>query len=158
MTKVSAKIVRKMLNYDQATGVFTWAVSPAQAVKAGRVAGFKHPSGHRYISICGKDYGAHRVAWLYVYGVWPKLHIDHIDGDPANNRISNLREVSRTENLQHARKARRGSRAGLLGVSYRNDSKKWQARIQRNKQSMSLGVFDSPEEAHLVYLLYKQQF
>lgn len=155
MKKVSAETVRTKLAYDKETGVFTWRDAPARAVKAGSVAGYTHPSGHRYISILGRDYPAHRVAWLYVRGAWPRRHIDHIDGNPANNRISNLREVTHAQNLQYARRARSDSLAGLLGVSFRNDNKKWQARIQRNHKSLSLGVFDTPEEAHLVYLLYK---
>ena len=158
MSRVSAEVVRSKLSYNPKTGEFVWQQSPARAVKAGSVAGFTHPSGHRYISICGRSYSAHRVAWLYVYGAWPHLQIDHIDGNPANNSISNLREVTRTQNLQYARKARRDNRSGLLGVSYRNDNKKWQARIQRNGVSVSLGVFDTPEEAHLVYLMYKIYF
>jgi hypothetical protein len=79
-------------------------------------------------------------------------------GDPANNRIDNLRLLSHTRNLQARRKARSDSTSGFLGVSYRNDNGKWQARIQRFKKSISLGTFDTPEEAHLVYLLYKNNF
>lgn len=147
--------LKEVLAYDKLTGVFTWRKATAQRVKTGAVAGSVHPSGHIYISIYRKLYAAHRLAWLYMYGQWPTQNIDHIDGNPANNRIHNLRELSHTKNLQAARKARKNSRAGLLGVSYRKDCNKWQARIQKDKRSMSLGLFATAEEAHAAYMAHK---
>lgn len=158
MTHAITSFAKKALRYCPETGVFTWVVSPARAVKAGSTAGYLHPSGHRYISVKGVPVPAHRLAWRLFYGVWPKKHIDHIDGNPENNAISNLRELTHTQNLQAARKARCDNRSGLLGVSFRNDCSKWQARIQRNHRMLSLGVYDTPEEAHLVYLMYKNNF
>lgn len=158
MKRPSQEKIKSQLCFDAATGVFTWLVSPAKAVKAGCIAGTLHPSGHRYISINGKSYPAHRLAWVYVHGRWPRQHLDHVDGNPDNNAIKNLRTLARTKNLQAARKARSDSTSGFLGVSFRNDNKKWQARIQRYGKSISLGIFNTPEEAHLVYLLYKNNF
>lgn len=158
MTKPSAQEIKEKLHFNPLTGVFTWRVSPARAVRAGSRAGYIHPSGHRYLSFKGCTYSAHRLAWVYVHGRWPKQHIDHIDGNPDNNCIKNLRLLCHTANLQAQRRARKDNTSGLLGVSYRNDNGKWQARIQRHKKSISLGTFSSPEEAHLVYLLYKNNF
>ena len=122
------------------------------------MAGSLHPSGHVYISVRRRLYAAHRLAWLYVFGQWPRKFVDHINGNAADNRLANLRLLTRTENLQAERKARADSRSGLLGACYRKDVKKWQARIQRNKRSVCLGLFSSAEEAHIVYLMYKNNF
>jgi hypothetical protein len=150
--------LKQLLRYDALTGVFVWRVSPAKGVLAGRVAGSLHPSGHLYISVKRRLYAAHRLAWLYAFDVWPAAFVDHINGNASDNRLSNLRLLSRTKNLQAARKARADSRSGLLGACYRKDVGKWQARIQRDHVSTSLGLYDSAEEAHLVYLLYKINF
>lgn len=158
MTTLTKEDVRERLNYHADTGKFSWVSAPSRAVCAGSMAGSVHPSGHVYISLKRKLYAAHRLAWLYVYGTWPRCSIDHINGDPADNRIENLRELSHVKNLQAARKARRDNRSGLLGVTFRKDVAKWQARIQRNKQMLSLGLYASPEEAHIVYLMYKNNF
>lgn len=158
MTPTIKKFAQQALTYCPDTGVFRWRITPARAVAQGSVAGCRHPSGHLYISIKGRAYPAHRLAWWFAKGVWPKKHIDHVDGNPSNNALGNLREVTHAQNLQAARKARCDNTSGLLGVSFRNDCSKWQARIQRNHVSISLGVYDSPEEAHLVYLLYKNNF
>ena len=155
MSALTQKILAEKLDYSPRTGLFTWKISPARAIKQGKTAGSVHPSGHVFISIARKLYAAHRLAWLYVYGSWPKQSLDHIDGNPANNKIKNLRELGHTKNLQAARKARRNSRAGLLGVSYRKDCNKWQARIQRDKKMLSLGFFLTAEEAHEAYMQYK---
>lgn len=158
MTELTPQDVERLLTYRWDTGEFRWCVSSARGVQAGAVAGSVHPSGHIYISIKRKLYAAHRLAWFYVYGVWPKCSLDHINGNPADNRISNLRELSHVKNLQAARKARADSRSGLLGACYRKDVGKWQARIQRDSESVSLGIYATPEEAHLVYLMYKNNF
>jgi hypothetical protein len=150
--------LRALLLYRPYSGIFVWRVSPAKGVPAGTVAGSLHPSGHVYISIKRRLYAAHRLAWLYQYGHWPASFVDHINGDGSDNRLSNLRLLDRTKNLQAARKARADSRSGLLGACYRKDVNKWQARIQRDHVSVSLGLYDSAEEAHLVYLLYKLNF
>ena len=155
MTELTQQLLKEKLKYSRDTGVFTWRLSPSRAVKQGATAGSKHPSGHLFISIGRKLYSAHRLAWLYVYGTWPQQSLDHIDGDAANNRIKNLRELSHAQNLQAARRARRNSRAGLLGVSFRKDCNKWQARIQINKKSKSLGFFATAEDAHKAYMQYK---
>lgn len=153
---LTQETLKEVLRYNTKTGIFTWRISPSRAVKKGVVAGSIHPNtGHIFISIQRKLYAAHRLAWLYVYGAWPSLSVDHIDGNPANNQIRNLRELTHTQNLQAARKARRDNRSGLLGVSFRKDCNKWQARIQRNKKPQSLGFFATAEEAHKAYIAHK---
>ena len=155
---ITQQELKQLLVYNEFSGQFTWRIAPSKRVAAGAVAGSLHPSGHVYISVRRRLYAAHRLAWLYVFGQWPRKFVDHINGDAADNRLANLRLLTRTENLQAARKARADSRSGLLGACYRKDVKKWQARIQRDKRSVSLGLFSSAEEAHIVYLMYKNNF
>ena len=86
------------LHYDQCSGVFTWVNS-----KNNRVAGTPDYKGYISIGLNKKQYRAHRLAWFYCYGVWPKESIDHINGIKNDNRIANLRDVRDTENKRNAK-------------------------------------------------------
>lgn len=95
---ITQEELKESLHYDPDTGIFTWRKSKGPA-KKGTVAGKIYKS-HPYIKIgvCRHSIDAHRLAWLYVYGEWPTMDIDHINRDPTDNRICNLRHVSRSEN------------------------------------------------------------
>ena len=84
--------MKDLLNYDPDTGDFTWKVSTSNRVRVGQVAGTLRHDGYIRIKVNGKLYLAHRLAWFFVYGVWPVEFLDHIDQDKSNNRINNLRE------------------------------------------------------------------
>lgn len=144
-----------LLAYDPHTGLLVWRIKPSAATKAGSVAGTLHPQGYIMVHVKHTNYAAHRLAWLFTYGEWPD-YTDHINGVRSDNRITNLRSVTNTENLQAHRKARTDSVAKLLGVCYRKDTGKWQARIQRNGKQKSLGLFASPEAAHAAYAAEKK--
>lgn len=98
---------------------------------------------------------AHRLAWLYVYGEWPNGDIDHIDGDRLNNRIANLRDVSRRVNLENQRRPKACNKSGFLGVKTFRDQR-FQARIQVRGVQLHLGTFDTPHEAHAAYVAAKR--
>lgn len=101
---------------------------------------------------------AHRLAWFYVNGVWPKGHIDHIDGNKTNNSIDNLRDVSRSMNLQNQKKAHRGKSSGLpLGVHLSRGGR-FMAQLRVNGKNKSFGTFDTPESAHEAYLQAKEYY
>src|SRR4051812_40825019 len=106
---VTQERLKQVLVYSPESGLFT---------RRGRVAGTTY-RGRINIFIDYRGYLAHRLAWLYVHGRWPIGDIDHIDGNASNNAISNLREVSRSVNMQNQRRARSDSRTGLLGVQVR---------------------------------------
>jgi len=152
---VTLERVKELLNYDPETGLFTWLQRRNQIISAGDKAGYVSTSGH--ISICIDSYRvlAHRAAWAIAYGEWPSTDIDHINGDPADNRIANLRMVSRGHNLQNQRKAHRDSKSGLLGV--RKIGKKWFAKIMASGVLYNLGRFLTPEEASAAYLKAKRE-
>jgi hypothetical protein len=129
MTALTQARLKELLRYDPETGVLTWRVKRWRA-KAGDVAGWR--SG-RNIHICieQKCYLAHRLAWLYVHGQFPERDIDHIDGDPLNNRIANLRECSQAENQQN--RSAFGSKrntSGHNGINWDRARGKWLVRVR----------------------------
>ena len=144
-SEITAEELRRILSYDPETGVFRWRVKTCLKVRVGNVAGSLNDSGYILIR-CGKRYRAHRLAWLYVYGNWPDKLIDHINGDRKDNRITNLRVVSDTENaINKCRQSNNTS--GYTGVHWDRRRKKWSAHIKINKKKKTIGRFDSLQEA-----------
>jgi hypothetical protein len=95
---LSAELVRSLLSYDPNTGILKWRARRGGKAAAGSVAGTDKGDGYIGIMINGRTYLAHRLAWLFSYGVWPSGLLDHRDGDKSNNVLANLREVSRSQN------------------------------------------------------------
>jgi len=115
-------------------------------------------SARRVIGIDGRMYLAHRLAWFYVHGVWPKHQIDHINGYALDNRISNLREANNSQNHQNLKRARKDNKSSrLLGVS-KNYAGRWRARIYFEGKEISLGTFSSAIKAYRAYLIAKKKF
>jgi hypothetical protein len=140
----------KEVTYDPATGIF-WR----DGKRADCGSGKKH--GHRRVQHQGRRVLAHRLAWFLTHGSWPTLDIDHINGDPADNRIVNLREVTRQVNIQNQRKAQRNARANLLGVHWNAGNKKWRACITTGGKRTHLGLFETAEAAHEAYVQAKRK-
>jgi HNH endonuclease len=103
------------LSYDSVSGHLTWLQKPAKNVAAGAVAGCRNPAGYVRVKVCKKWFTAHRVAWFLHYGEAPEGDIDHIDGNPSNNAITNLRCVSHQDNLRNTKK-RKDNTSGVTGV------------------------------------------
>jgi hypothetical protein len=139
--------LKELINYDQDTGIFTW-IKSRPGVHAGNQAGTINNYGYAVITVNKKLYRAHRLAWLYVYGINPKDQIDHINGNRSDNKITNLREVNNNQN-QFNSKIRKDNTSGVKGVVWRPANKKWQARIRVNNISKSLGYFEDLELARL---------
>lgn len=148
--------LRELLHYDNETGLFTWRITLCNRAINGNVAGYKNGRGYWHIGFDGKVYSAHRLAWLYVYGEFPKNDIDHINGDKTDNRIANLRDVETSINCQNRRKARTGNKSGVLGASWHKRFGKWSAKIRVDGKSIHIGYFDTPEEAGRAYLEAKR--
>ena len=147
----------RRIQYDQILGVFRWGVS-GRGITKGAIAGSKTKDGYCQIKLGFKCYRAHRLAWLYVYGDWPEDEIDHINGDPMDNRIDNLRLVDRSGNAQNQHHAQRDNKScGLLGVTWNKQHNKWQSKIQANKVLYHVGLFNSAEEAHTAYIEKKRK-
>ena len=149
--------LKNALIYDPDTGKFVWNTRPSRAVKAGDVAGcVEKRIGYVTIGIKGRIYKAHRLAWLYVYGQWPKGLIDHVNGDKADNRIANLRDVFADGNSQNVRKPNSRNKSGFMGVIWFQN--KWRASMSVNGKSKWLGDYNTPEEAHQIYLEAKRKY
>lgn len=147
---LTAARLRELVKYDPITGIFTRNVIVWKVGKVGEVIGHLNKTGRIEVSVEGKIYLAHRLAWMYVSGEWPSQEIDHIDGNPSNNKISNLRDISRTGNAQNKRKAQANSITGILGVTKHH--RKWQASITIDKKAIFLGSFENKELAQKAYI------
>lgn len=135
---ITQQELKELLHYNPDTGIFT-------RKKSNNKSGTLTYSGYIRILIKNKPYYAHRLAWLYIYGYFPKM-IDHIDNDRANNSLHNLREVTDTENSCNLR-IRKDNKSGIKGVSWFKRDKNWRARIQLNKKNIHLGYFDDINDA-----------
>lgn len=160
---LTADRLRELVEYDSLTGTFSRRARELQATRLGRpyvrrraarpLPGHIRPDGYVEILVDGSIYLAHRLAWLYMTGVFPSEYIDHKNRGRADNTFSNLREATPTEN-QGNRKRGSNNRCGLKGVSYHKycTRKPWQATIMRSGKRHSLGYHATPEEAHAAYV------
>jgi hypothetical protein len=140
-----------ILAYEPVSGIFRWRVKRGRAA-AGDVAGSVSAYGYTVIKIDGRPYFAHRLAWLWANGSFPTSDIDHINGVRTDNRPSNLRLATRSQNIANSRLSNRNS-SGLKGVrcDARAKKRKWTARIVVNRKEIYLGSFTNAETAHAAY-------
>ena len=129
------------LHYNQDTGIFTW-------IKSGKVAGFTR-NGYIIIGINQKEYRAHRLAWLYVYGKMPNKFIDHINLNKSDNTISNLREATISQNAMNVKLSSK-NKSGYKGVSWNKEKNKWRVALKLNNKQKHFGYFNDLEFASLV--------
>jgi hypothetical protein len=127
--------LKEVLHYDPETGDFTWRK------KGEKRAGCTTSHGYQRIILARKEYKSHRLAWLYVYGEFPKEQIDHINGVRDDNRIKNLRPVSNTENTKNG-KRRCTNTSGVTGVCWFKLNKCWGAYINADGKRVFLGLFE----------------
>ena len=153
---ITADRLREVLAYDPDTGAFIWQVRTSTRVHVGDVAGRSDPLGYRKIKVDGREYLAHRLAFLAMTGEWPVAEVDHRDGDPANNRWRNLRPATRSQNA--ANTGLRRAKDLPKGVSYRASSGRYLAQIVTRRETRYLGSFATPEEAHRAYLYAARLF
>lgn len=139
---------RAVLDYDPLTGIFRWKVDRF-AVKPGDIAGsLWKGSGYQRVRFAGREYAAHRLAWLFTYGEWPTDQIDHINRVKTDNRIANLRLATASQN--GINRLYRGSLP--RGVTFHKRDKRYQAQIKAPGCRRYLGLFDTAEEAHAAYM------
>lgn len=140
--------LREILDYNPQTGLFSWRGNIRHSrMRLGDPAGTTNRLGYVSVFIDGGHYLAHRLAWLYTTGEWPSLFIDHIDGNPSNNALNNLREATQAQNCQNARG--KNARAGVKGA-YRKRNK-WTSTIRVAGVNIHLGCFDTAEDASSAY-------
>ena len=141
--------LKECLSYDPETGEFR-ALFTAGARQVGAVAGAMHPMGYISITVDGHRHLAHRLAWLYVYGVLPHGDTDHINGVKTDNRIANLRAATRSQNMANLG-ALSNSKSGIRGVFYFPRTDRWRSSIRSNGRTVHLGYFATAEEAAQAY-------
>ena len=153
--QITAEQAAEFMAYDPETGVLSWKKKPNRNVRLSDPVGSMMPRGYIQVSFLGTRYLAHRIAWLLYYGKWPENLIDHINGNRADNRIANLRDVTQDVNMQNLRGPTVLNKVGLLGV--RKKRNKFQAQIRLHGTSIHLGCFATPEEAHRAYIAAKRE-
>lgn len=147
-------LLHEWFRYDVETGHFYWKKIHYSKVRhLGKPAGtFK--GEYIFIKVPGfTQLGAHRLAWIYVHGSIPDgMEIDHIDANPANNALANLRPATSRQQKQNKR-VQSNNRSGLKGAYYHacHKGKKWRSQIRVGKKLHFLGYFHTPEEAHEAY-------
>lgn len=145
---IEHKQLLELLHYDPMTGIFIRKICLSNRNKVGDIAASPSKNGYLDINVAGKRYPAHSLAWFYVYAKWPKTPLDHVNRNPKDNRISNLRESSKQQNAANTG-IQRNNTTGYKGViKFR---KKFIARIKVNYTSKHLGCFSDPVEAAKAY-------
>jgi hypothetical protein len=151
--------IRRLITYNSNTGEFHWVERPREMFptrrhwltwntkNAGQRADKKESEGYRVVRMLGNRFKAHRLAWFYVYGAWPKGDIDHINRVRDDNRMANLRDVSSAINSRNMSR-RNDNTSGITGVSFLPVTGKWHAYININGRRLHLGKY--PEKADAV--------
>lgn len=136
---------------------FSYSPDTGALYRNGRIAGGRSTGGYLRVQFMSKTFSVHRIAWLLVTGAWPAGEIDHINGVRTDNRLSNLRDVSRSINAQNKGSAlRSNSTSDCLGVNrHVSYGRRFRAQIWRDGKNHHIGYFDTAEAAHEAYLSAK---
>lgn len=144
----------EVLDYNPATGDFTWLVDVGDCPLAGSKTGQASDSGgYLHVGIDGGCYRNQRLAWFYVNGEWPETHVDHINGNKLDNRIANLRIATRSQNCMNS-KRRIDGKSKYRGVSIHKQSGRWSVKFR----GRYIGLCHSEEEGHQLYLAEMAKF
>lgn len=147
--------IREVVEYNPADGIVRWRVKLNRCLRVGDIVGCLDLRGYLKTRIDGTDLMLHRVAWACHFGEWPANEIDHINGNKTDNRIQNLRDVTRKVNAQNVHRPFRNNTVGLMGVV--RDHGRFSARLSINGKAKHIGMFATPEEAHAAYLDAKRR-
>ena len=142
--------VRELLDYDPLTGIFVWRENRGIRPTYGKIAGRKMGNGYWQITIDGKGYLGHRLAWLHYYGIDPDSQIDHRNLARSDNWIDNLRQATPFQNMQNVTISRKNT-SGFKGVCFHKRDRLWQASIGFNGKLKHIGSFRTAEEANAAY-------
>src|SRR6266699_193066 len=138
--------LNEVLCLDPETGILTWKITLSPRAVAGKVAGcIEKRRKYRIVRIDSVNYMAHVLIWFMLHGEWCPREIDHWDRVTSNNRPSNLRKA--TESQQSQNKAmQRNNTSGYRGVTAAPNGK-WIAQYQLHRKNHNLGTFETKEEA-----------
>ena len=144
---IKVEKLKELLEYID--GELYWKEDRKPGIKKGdRAGGVDIIKGkpYRKLTVCGNRLKYHRVVFAIFNGRFPKDEIDHVDGNGLNNKIENLREVTRLENMKN-RKMYINNASGMSGVNWHKINNKWNARISVNNKRIALGSFDLLDDA-----------
>lgn len=147
---LSRAYLKRILPYNPSTGVWRWKITCNGFVAKNSRAGYINSQGYEIIRINLRGYKAHRLAWFYMKGCWPR-RVDHKDTRKANNRWKNLRVATHGQNVANS-KLRRDSTSGLKGAYFKRARAKWFSAIRFNTKLKHLGYFESAMQAHKAYM------
>lgn len=136
---ITQTILKQLFNYDS-NGYLIWKVKPNGNIKIGNKVGSINSAGYYSTIIKYKNYLIHRLIFLYHHGYLPD-YVDHINGNPLDNRIENLRECTKSQNNCNSKKPKNNT-SGVKGITWHKRHKKWYVRIFYEKQKYELGLFD----------------
>lgn len=145
---ITQERLKELLNYNPETGLFTW-LGKKSSQRLGRVAGTPNTDGYTSICVDYRLYLAHRLAFLYMTGEWPKQQVDHINHSESDNRWCNLRDVSQSVNKRNSRGLQKNNKSGFRGVYKRGE--KYRACTNLGGKTLNIGTFHSAEEAYKAY-------
>jgi len=154
MTTPSQEQLKEWFNYHS-DGYLVWAVSRGKA-KSGKKAGMIHKNGYLRTGINGKVYSNHRLIFIWHYGRTSKF-IDHIDGNPLNNKIDNLREANAIENQQNAKLSVKNT-SGYKNVTLCPQTKKWAVKLRVDGKIKTVGRYNDIELANLVAIEARDKY
>jgi len=154
MKTIDAALLREMFDYNPESGRLVRRVWTSPRATPGMIAGSKHSSGYVYISLNNKLHKAHRLIWLWNYGVVPRM-LDHINGIRDDNRLCNLREVTAVQNALN-QKLRVNSKSGVKGVSFHKEGQ-WRATHALGGKQKHLGVFSNIDDAAMAVRKHRSE-
>lgn len=145
-SELTQDIVKSLLHYNPDTGIFTRASGRC----SGNITGVAGNNGYLTINLGGCIHSCHRLAWLYMTGSWPKACIDHINMVRSDNRFSNLRKASYTQNGCNIGK-KSNNTSGVKGVHWNKPNSKWIASICIKRKRINLGSYADINDAAAAY-------
>lgn len=148
--ELTQEYLKSRLHYNPETGVFTRLVAASKNIKVGNVAGWENGRGYIHIMVKRKTYKAHRLTFLYMTGSFPKHEVDHINRIKDDNRWSNLRECSKSQNRANCG-PNKNNMSGFKGVTWNKRAKKWTSQIRFEGKYIHLGYHDEINEAAKAY-------
>lgn len=138
--------IKDYLSYNPDTGIFTWIKRPSKNIHIGTRAGnTSQTTGYRSITLHGRTYQEHRLAWFMYHGTMPTGQIDHINHIRDDNRIINLRDVSISENARN--RSQQDSRLQERGIWYCKRRKRYIAEIRIKGKKVYQASFTDIDEA-----------
>ncbi len=143
--KITQQLLKELYFYNPINGLLYWKKS-GRGRFIGKVAGTIDYDGYVRVQFEKKAYKAHRLAWMFMYGEFPENNIDHINGDKADNRILNLRDVGQDCNSKNSKKSALNT-SGTTGVTWDKNRKKWIAQIKVDYKNKHLGRYNNKKDA-----------